>query len=159
MQKSAIIFLSLLLTGSLSLHAQTATLSAGGEAKGTNGSVSYSIGQVAYTSVSTSNGSVSQGVQQTYKISSAGLLLTDIDFSLSVFPNPTTNLITLEVGKYANQALNYVLIDGAGKQIQTSKIIDKQTNIDMNMLPTATYVMEVYQENKKIQSFKILKVN
>ncbi len=159
MQKSAIIFLSLLLTGSLSLHAQTATLSAGGEAKGTNGSVSYSIGQVAYTSVSTSNGSVSQGVQQTYKISSVGLLLTDIDFSLSVFPNPTMNLITLEVGKYANQALNYVLIDGAGKQIQTSKIIDKQTNIDMNMLPTATYVMEVYQENKKIQSFKILKVN
>ena len=159
MQKSAIIFLSLLLTGSLSLHAQTATLSAGGEAKGTNGSVSYSIGQVAYTSVSTSNGSVSQGVQQTYKISSAGLILTDIDFSLSVFPNPTTNLITLEIGKYANQALNYVLIDGAGKQIQTSKIIDKQTNIDMNMLPTATYMMEVYQENNKIQSFKILKIN
>jgi hypothetical protein len=159
MKKTSIIFSSLLVSVSLSVKAQSASLSGGGEANGTSGSVSYSIGQLVYTSVSNTNGSVCQGVQQTYKISSAGLLISDIDFSLSVFPNPTTNLITLDVGKYSNLGLNYVLIDGAGKQIQTSKIIDKQTNIDMNKLPTATYMVEVYQEKKKVQSFKILKIN
>ena len=159
MKKTSIIFSSLLMIVSLSVVAQSATLSGGGKANGNSGSVSYSIGQVVYTSISNTNGSVCQGVQQTYKISSAGLLLTDIDFTLSVFPNPTTNLITLEVGKYSNQDLNYVLIDEAGKQIQTSKIIDKQTNIDVNKLPTASYIMEVYHENKKVQFFKILKIN
>jgi hypothetical protein len=98
-------------------------------------------------------------VQQTYQVTTAGILLTDVDFSLSIFPNPTTNQITLEVGKYENQVLNYILIDSEGKQIQANKVLDKQTNIDMSSLPTASYMMEVFQDNKKVQSFKILKVN
>lgn len=138
---------------------QTSVNTSGGEVKNYSGSVSYSIGQVVYVSVANDNGSVSQGVQQAYQVSSAGILIADADFSLSVFPNPTTNQIILEVGKYVNQALNYVLFDIEGKQIQANKVLDKQTNIDMSSLPTATYRMEVYQANKQIQSFKILKVN
>jgi hypothetical protein len=48
--------------------AQTATVSAGGNAIGTGGSVSYSVGQIAYTNNSNSNGSVAQGVQYPYEI-------------------------------------------------------------------------------------------
>ena len=149
----------LLITASLALNAQTATVSAGGEAKSAAGSVSYSVGQVAYSSVSNTSGSVSQGVQQTYQVSTAGVLEERLDFSLSVFPNPTTNQITLEVGKFENQPLNYVLFDAAGKQIQANKVLEKQTNVDMSTLPNATYLMDVYQDNKKVQTFKILKVN
>ncbi len=47
---------------------QTSVNTAGGEVENTSGSVSYSIGQVAYTSVSNSNGSVSQGVQHAFEI-------------------------------------------------------------------------------------------
>lgn len=141
------------------LNAQSAIVASGGDVSSNAGSVSYSIGQVAYVGVSNTNGSVSQGVQQTYQVTTVGILLADADFSLSVFPNPTTNQITLEVGSYNNQLLNYVLVDTEGKLIQANKVLDKQTNIDMNSLPTASYMMEVYEDNKKVQSFKILKVN
>jgi hypothetical protein len=154
-----IIFSSFLLTFSMCLNAQSAIVASGGDVSSNAGSVSYSIGQVAYVGVSNTNGSVSQGVQQTYQVTTVGILLADADFSLSVFPNPTTNQITLEVGSYNNQLLNYVLVDTEGKLIQANKVLDKQTNIDMNSLPTASYMMEVYEDNKKVQSFKILKVN
>jgi hypothetical protein len=154
-----IILSSVLLSSSLCLNAQTAVVSSGGDITSSNGSVSYSICQVTYVGGSNSSGSICQGVQQTYQVTTAGMLLADVDFSLSVFPNPTTNNITLEVGRYANQPLNYVLVDTEGKQIQANKVLDNQTNIDMSSLPTASYRMEVFQDNKKVQSFKILKVN
>jgi hypothetical protein len=156
-----IILSSFLLTFSICLKAQSAIVATGGDFSSSAGSVSYSIGQVVYTSLPNTNthGSISQGVQQTYQVTTTGVLLADADFSLSVFPNPTTNQITLEVGRYANQLLNYVLVDTEGKQIQSNKVLDKQTNIDMSLLPTASYMMEVYQDNKKVQSFKILKLN
>lgn len=154
-----IILSSILLISLMNVKAQSAVVSSGGNASSIAGSISYTIGQVSYVGVSNTNGSVSQGVQQTYQITTAGILLADVDFSLSVFPNPTTNQITLEVGKYENQVLNYLLIDSEGKQIQANKVLDKQTNIDMSSLPKASYMMEVYQDNKKLQSFKILKLN
>lgn len=141
------------------VYAQCSVVTAGNSVDNASGSVSYSVGQVAYVSVANDKGSVSQGVQQTYQVSTAGILVADADFSLSVFPNPTTNQLTLEVGKYANQALTYVLFDAEGKQLQANKVLDKQTTIDMSSLPIATYLMEVYQDNKQVQSFKILKVN
>lgn len=154
-----IILSSILLICLMNVKAQSAVVSSGGDASSIAGFISYTIGQVAFVGVSNTNGSVSQGVQQTYQVTTAGILLTDVDFSLSIFPNPTTNQITLEVGKYENQVLNYILIDSEGKQIQANKVLDKQTNIDMSSLPTASYMMEVFQDNKKVQSFKILKVN
>jgi hypothetical protein len=154
-----IIICSFLITTSIYLNAQSAVVASGGVVTSSAGSVSYSIGQVVYIGVSNTNGSISQGVQQTYQVATVGILFADLDFSLSVFPNPTTNQITLEVGRYDNQSLNYVLIDNEGKQIQAIKVLDKQTNIDMSNFPAASYLMEVYQDNIKVQSFKILKVN
>jgi hypothetical protein len=45
------------------LYSQNSTLSSGGQATGTGGSVSYSVGQIAYSSLSGTNGSLIQGVQ------------------------------------------------------------------------------------------------
>ena len=45
-----------------------------------------------------------------------------------------------------------------GKQLSNGQIVAQQTQINMNSLPTATYFVNVVnQENKKVQSFKIIK--
>lgn len=72
------------------LSAQESYNASGGEASGTGGSSSYSIGQVFSTHHKSGKGSFSSGVQQPYEI----LILTGIDvraisLELSVFPNPT----------------------------------------------------------------------
>ena len=136
---------------------QTSVNTAGGEVKNSSGSVSYSIGQVAYTSVSYSNGSVSQGVQQAYQISTLNLEEKAFNFSLSVYPNPTQDNLNLRVGNYRQEQMVYRLLDSGGNLLSESKVQSQETVIEMHQLPNATYFVEVHHENKKVQSFKIIK--
>jgi len=63
------LILMLLLTACFTgVSAQEAVLATGADAAGSGGKVSYSVGQIAYTSQTGSNGSVTQGVQQPYEI-------------------------------------------------------------------------------------------
>ncbi len=57
-----------LVLGSFHVRAQESIVASGGEATGTGGSSSYSIGQVSYTSNQGTGGSVEQGVQQPFEI-------------------------------------------------------------------------------------------
>jgi len=136
---------------------QTSVNTAGGEVKNASGSVSYSIGQVAYTSVSNSNGSVSQGVQQAFEISTLSLEENKFNFTMNAFPNPTTENLNLRVGNYKQEKLAYKLIDLEGKVISGASMLSEETTIDMKQLPVATYFVEVHHENKKVQTFKIIK--
>ena len=68
--KKTIVSISFLLLGIIGgLHAQESPTAAGGEATGTGGTSSYSVGQVVYTTATGTNGSLAQGVQQPYEIS------------------------------------------------------------------------------------------
>jgi hypothetical protein len=51
------------------LAMQNTISSAGGNAKGSGGSASFTVGQIFYTKLSGTNGSVVQGIQQPYEIS------------------------------------------------------------------------------------------
>lgn len=136
---------------------QTSVNTAGGEVKNNSGSVSYSIGQVSFVSAVGVNGSVSQGVQQAYQISTLNLEEKEFDFTLTAFPNPTKDNLNLHVGNYHQEQLIYRLIDTEGKLLSEAKIQSEQTVIVMQTFPTATYFVEVHHEGKKVQSFKIIK--
>ena len=149
-----------LLTFAFSLStAQESVNATGGDASGSGGTVAYSLGQVFYTTNSGSSGTVSQGVQQTYEISTVGMKQTELTISLSVFPNPTTDDLTLQIHDYNNEKLTYQLFDMQGKLLSSKVITSNQTQINMSDLPVATYFMIVMQKNRKIRrkSFKIIK--
>ena len=57
----AVLLLGLGLTG---LQAQESVNATGGDASGSGGSVSYSVGQITYQTHTGINGSVAEGVQQ-----------------------------------------------------------------------------------------------
>lgn len=139
-------------------QAQESVNASGGDATGSGGTVAYSIGQVVYTTNTGSNGSVAQGVQHTYEIFTVGIKEIAMNISLTAFPNPTTENLTLQISDYTNQQLTYQLFDVQGKQLSNGQITAQQTQINVNSLPTATYFINVVnQENKNIQSFKIVK--
>ena len=60
--------ISFILLAVMSLSAQSALVGTGGEANGSGGSVSYSVGQIAVQSNSEGSTSISEGVQQPYEI-------------------------------------------------------------------------------------------
>jgi hypothetical protein len=136
---------------------QNSVNTSGASVSNSSGSLSYSIGQVAYQTVTNTSGSVSQGVQQAYVISMLNLEEKAFNFSLSTFPNPTTDILNLRVGNYNHESMSFILFDAAGKIIAEEKITQQETVLDIKMLPTATYFVEVHHEGKKIQTFKIIK--
>jgi hypothetical protein len=139
-------------------QAQESANASGGDATGGGGTVAYSIGQVVYTTNSGSNGSVAQGVQHTFEIFTVGIKQTELNILLTAFPNPTTENLTLQISDYKNEKMSYQLFDMQGKQLSNEQVTAQQTQINMNGLPSATYFINVLnQENKKFQSFKIIK--
>ena len=136
---------------------QTSTNASGGGTSNTSGSISYSIGQVAYQSVSNPSGSVSQGVQYAFEISTLSLEENKFNFTLTAFPNPTTENLNLRVGNFNQEKLNYKLMDAQGKTIEQGAILAQETTLDLQQLPTATYFVEVHNEGKKVHVFKIIK--
>ncbi|WP_430401188.1 T9SS type A sorting domain-containing protein [Flavobacterium sp.] len=139
-------------------QAQESTNATGGDASGSGGTVAYSVGQVVYTTNTAASGTVSQGVQQPYEIFTLGIKETELNISLLVFPNPTSDNLTFQISDYNNEKLTYQLYDMQGKLLNNGQIVAQQTQINMNSLPTATYFINVVnQENKKVQSFKIIK--
>jgi hypothetical protein len=138
------------------LYAQESSTTAGGEATGTGGTASYSVGQVVYTTNTGTNGSVAQGVQQPYEISiTVGINETSINLELSVYPNPTTNYLTLKVEDNAN--LSYQLFDLQGKVLESKKLQSTSTNINLEAQPKAIYFLRVTKNGTAIKTFKIIK--
>jgi len=151
----------LLAAGLLSVslaQAQESSNASGGDAIGIGGTIAYSVGQIVYTSNTGVTGTVNQGVQHAYEIFTVGIKETALNISLTAFPNPTTDNLTLQISNYNNEKLMYQLFDMQGKQLSNGQVTAQQTQINMNGLPSATYLIKVInQENKKVQSFKIIK--
>ena len=150
----AITFFSFLAT--LELSAQEYTVASGGEATGSGGAVSYSVGQVIYTTNTGTNGSVSQGVQQPYVVSTTvGINETSIQLELAVYPNPTTNNLTLKTDD--SKSLSYQLFNIQGAEISSKTLNSKTSNISLEGHPPATYFLKVIKNNEVIKAFKIIK--
>jgi hypothetical protein len=139
-------------------QAQESLNASGGDATGSGGTVAYSIGQVVYTTNTGSSGSVAQGVQHAYEIFTVSIEETTLNISLIAFPNPTSDNLTLQISDYNNEKLAYQLLDMQGKLLSNGQVTAQQTQINTASLPSATYFINVVnQENKKVQSFKIIK--
>lgn len=145
--------------GVFAMNAQNSTNSSGGNATGAQGSVSYSIGQTFYTTSTGTSGTVAQGVQQPYEISE---VLSSPDFSelvkdLNIFPNPTTDVLTLTLKNLNNLELDYQIMDMNGKVLLAQKNISDETNITVSSFPSAIYFLKVTNQNKEVKTFKIIK--
>ncbi len=153
-----IVLLALSLLWASLAQGQQSFNASGGNATGIGGTASYSIGQLVYTTTTGSNGNVAQGVQHAYVISTTGVNETDLSISLSVFPNPIVDNLTLQISDYTYKKLSYQLVDVQGNMLNSGQIVALQTLIDMKNLPQAAYFVNVVnQENKKVKSFKIIK--
>ncbi len=141
LKKLKICTVLLLWIGLIDLQAQEAIVTAGGVATGSGGSSSYSIGQVVYTTDTGASNSISQGVQQPYKI----LVITGIELSKGInlsylaYPNPTSNFLTLKVENYKVDNLSYQLFDMNGRILISNKITVSETELDLKNLNPANY--------------------
>ena len=139
--------------------AQDAMHAAGGDASGSGGSASYSIGQVFFNVHTSAEGSVIEGVQQPYEIS----IVTgtdeadDIALNYRAYPNPTTGFLVLKVENSGEHNLQYQLVETNGSIILQDKITGNDCTVPMERYKAGTYYLNVISGDKKVMTFKIIK--
>ncbi|MCB2196408.1 MAG: T9SS type A sorting domain-containing protein [Bacteroidetes bacterium] len=144
----------------LILSAQVAITASGGEASGTSGSSSYSIGQLVYNTLTGTNQySLSQGVQQPVEISVVSSIdkTQQIQLNVKVYPNPASNYLILRIEDIETETYKAFLYDLNGMQIKQIKVTDQQTEVDINNLVPSVYFLKVMNQNQAIKTFKIIK--
>ena len=158
MKHKRIILTVLLLGIGITTQAQQAATATAGAAVGSGGNIAYIVGQVVYTTNMGTSGTVTQGVHQYYEIITLGIKEIKLDISISIFPNPTEDNLTMQIRDYNNEKLSYQLFDMQGKLLNNGLVSARQTIINTVFLPPAIYFINVVnQENKQLQSFKIIK--
>lgn len=144
----------------LPLSAQTAVVPAGGDISGASGSVSFTVGQIAVQTLSDSNHSIAEGVQQTCQVSVVGVDdYLEVTLSAMVYPNPTTQYLTLSLSETHNLAgLEYRIFDANGKFLDRKKVSELRTELDLSHYATGTYFVNLYRSKQLMKSFKVIKV-
>jgi len=138
--------------------AQESVNSIGGVDVGTGGTVSFSVGQMVYTTDSKESGSLVQGIQRPYKITTTDIKKLDNTLSFKAYPNPSSDDLFLEMNAFRNEKLNYQLYDMQGKLIMTNPIEVPKTQINMRALAVGAYVIHIHDsKNQAIQTIQIIK--
>lgn len=141
------------------LSAQNNTVVSGGNNTGAGGSISYSVGQVFYTTqIGSDNSILSQGLQHSFEIKTlSNEEFSDILLVVKVFPNPTVEHVVLKIFNMKLDYVAYELFNINGKRIQQQIVTNEETRIDMARLPSAIYILKVYDKYKELKSYRIIK--
>ena len=154
-------FITFIFCATLSAAAQSGLVSSGGDIQGSNGSVSYTVGQVAVQSIEASAASLTEGVQQPYEIQTVGVdNYPAITLNAAVYPNPTADRIVLEINNvetFHETSLQAMLFNANGQHIQTVNVVGLQTTINMSALAAGTYYLRVTADQQTLKIFKVVK--
>lgn len=153
-----VFFLCLSIFGAAGIHAQSNTVSAGGVATGGGGTVSFTVGQIAYSTSSGNGGSVAQGVQQAYTVTDpTSVLDPSIDLKAKIYPNPTTDQLIITIGTFEYKNLSYQLLDLKGRVLEQNLINSSTTSIDLSKISNGTYFVKIMDKQRQLKTFQVIK--
>jgi len=155
-----ILLFFLLMSGfTMTIEAQNALTTTGGNATGTGGTVSYTVGQIANSTLSGTNGAITQGVQQPYEISIATAIKNteDINLKCLIYPNPTGGITKLVFESPDFENLRIRLFDINGVLLQDKKVEGREIELSLENLSSSVYFLKVLKNNQEVKAFKIVK--
>jgi len=152
------IFSACMLCAVFTIQAQETIPTSGGEATGSGGTVSYSVGQLLSNMNIGSNGTVTQGVQQTIEfVVLSNPELIALTLSAVTYPNPTTDYIVLSLTDATLTDLSYAMFDLQGRLVTKAKVEQEATQIAMKNLAIGVYILKINQNSQELKTFKIIK--
>ena len=158
-QKKIIVLVISILCSLTTLHAQEVISTTGHNSTGNGGSVSYSIGQIFYITEGETTGTIVQGVQQPYNITVISEVkeAKAIELMICAYPNPVHHYLRLMVDNTPVNNLSYQLFNANGQSIARNHLTENETSIYMNNFSSAVYFLKIFESNKKVKTFKIIK--
>lgn len=146
--KKVIVILALI-TACFGLKAQATFSTVGGDAVSGSAKLSYTAGQVAtqpaktrVTNAERLSARLTEGVQQAYSVEELKIEgATPIAADIKIYPNPTTDNITVRVA--GEVLLSYILYDASGRKLKDGKLQNGETAIDMSDYAAGSYILRV----------------
>ncbi len=159
MKKNKLLIFSLavifLLTGKLS--AQQVIATSGGTGQNTSGTITYTLGELVIETYSGTDKKLTQGFQQSRLIITAVSEIKGLSYTVTAYPNPTTNFIKIKLEKDFPETLDYLLMDINGKVLSSGKIENGETDISFEDNAVGTYFIKIIQEKKEVKTIKVVK--
>lgn len=141
------------------LLAQQGVVAAGGDASGTGGSASYTIGQIDYLTANGTNAKIIQGMQQPFEISEVtGTDITGIKLISEIYPNPTQGQLTLKIESENLENPTFIIYDELGKVLVNKRTEGPETIINLSNYPDAKYFIKVNNNDQELKTFQIIKL-
>lgn len=150
-----ILLLTTLMGGSSMLYSQGSIYTSVEENAENGMTFSHVVGGLA--NMESLDGRISTGslFQYQYEITTTtGTELVDVAL-LSVYPNPTKDILILKTGELKNVTM--ILSNAEGKQLKMTDILEYETSIDFSSYGEGVYYLSLIQNNTKIKSFSIIK--
>ena len=139
------------------MKAQNAVLATGITATSATGSVSYSVGQIAY-STKGANNVITEGVQQPYEIVTLAVSENgSAEKNISLYPNPVKDVLFVDFNQEKMSNSSYQLYDAQGKLIKKGNFNQKKNELDMSSLPVSFYIIRIFNDSEMVKTFKIIK--
>lgn len=137
-------------------HAQKAIVSGGGMHENSSGYISWSLGELAISTLKTSEYIITQGFQQSKLTVTAIDEETDIPTKVKTYPNPTSDYLYIEVdGDIAN--LRYEVYTLSGLNISGAKFDSTPQKIVFARFSSGVYIIRVRLNNQIIKTFRVVK--
>ena len=159
MKKNYLFTFVVLFMGLQAANAQQSTTASGGTASGAGGSATYTIGQVAYSRISSSGGSVGEGVQQPYEFLIGIDEINGISVTMTLFPNPSSSMVNVKIDSDQLKDVSYILSDMLGRILLRDNISARLTSIALDKFESGNYELTILNKKEKVKSFQITKTN
>ena len=75
--------------------------------------------------------------------------------AISVFPSSVKN--ELYFNKASSNNIHLVMLDNTGKKVLEKILFDKECKVDVSTLKSGMYIVQLFEENKLLQTEKIIK--
>jgi PKD repeat protein len=139
------------------VQGQSSFIVVGGDIKGSNGSVAYSVGEFAFVSAVGSNGSLTQGVQQPIVTVTVGLEESNAETTIHIYPNPGIDHVIVQLRQILVPGSSCELLDSNGKVIYSRELNEVETELDITSITSPLFFIRVMIPYRSSKTFKIIK--
>ena len=117
--------------------------------------IDYTIGETVISTGSDSTNDLTQGFHQT-NWSFVGMEDLQNDLHVSIFPNPTSDQLTIATSK--NENYSYSVFDNSGRLVSEGKLMGEETHLNVSNYATGQYSISVLSESgNQLKVFKLIK--
>ena len=143
--------------------APTVIASAGGYAENGNISLSWTLGEIAVSTLYSDNLVLTQGFQQPFSIGTSINLNTSIDWNINAYPNPVEHELNIKFTLQKNDDFWIEIQDVTGRVIELVQHKEVQSGdivkFDMNDYKVGVYFFKIFTpDRKQVRVLSIRKV-